>query len=112
MAGLSERNEWDWYLPKAKLDPKKLGDDCWPASLADLDKKTLAPIFTTDFVRERAEIAWGRGKAKVVVEAALDLGRSSPARPRKKSASWSWNCARANPRRCWSWPANWPPTCP
>ncbi|GAC1029795.1 inorganic triphosphatase [Pseudomonas sp. No.21] len=75
VAGLSERNEWDWYLPKAKLDPKKLGDDCWPASLADLDKKTLAPIFTTDFVRERAEIAWGRGKAKVVVEAALDLGK-------------------------------------
>jgi inorganic triphosphatase YgiF len=25
-------------------------------------------------VRERAEIAWGRGKAKVVIEAALDLG--------------------------------------
>lgn len=75
VAGLSERNEWDWYLTKAKLDPKKLGDDCWPASLAELDKKTLAPIFTTDFVRERAEIAWGRGKAKVVVEAALDLGK-------------------------------------
>ncbi|NIU62210.1 MAG: CYTH domain-containing protein, partial [Pseudomonas stutzeri] len=57
VAGLSERNEWDWYLDKAKLDIKKLGDDCWPASLADLDKKTLKPIFTTDFVREKAEIA-------------------------------------------------------
>ena len=75
VAGLSERNEWDWYLDKAKLDIKKLGDDCWPASLADLDKKTLKPIFTTDFVREKAEIAWGRGKAKVVIEAALDLGK-------------------------------------
>jgi inorganic triphosphatase YgiF len=32
-------------------------------------------MFTTDFVRERAEIAWGRGKAKVVIEAALDLGK-------------------------------------
>ena len=42
--------------------------------LAELDKKTLKPIFTTDFVRERAEIAWGRGKTKVVIEAALDLG--------------------------------------
>ncbi|CDF86858.1 hypothetical protein PKB_5548 [Pseudomonas knackmussii B13] len=75
VAGLSERNEWDWYLDKAKLDLKKLDDQCWPAALADLDKKQLAPIFTTDFNRQRAEIAWGRGKAKVVVEAALDLGK-------------------------------------
>ena len=75
VAGLSERNEWDWYLDKAKLDPKKLTDDCWPATLAELDKKTLKPIFTTDFVREKAEIAWGRGKARVVIEAALDLGQ-------------------------------------
>ncbi|MFZ6049050.1 inorganic triphosphatase [Pseudomonas sp. CR3202] len=75
VAGLSERNEWDWYLTKAKLDPKKLTDDCWPASLAELDKKQLGPIFTTDFNRDRAEIAWGRGKAKVVIEAALDLGK-------------------------------------
>jgi len=75
VAGLSERNEWDWYLDKAKLDLKKLTDDCWPSALAELDKKTLKPIFTTDFVREKAEIAWGRGKAKVVIEAALDLGK-------------------------------------
>lgn len=75
VAGLSERNEWDWYLKKAKLDTKLLGDECWPASLAELDKKSLQPIFTTDFVREKAEIAWGRGKAKTVIEAALDLGK-------------------------------------
>ena len=74
VAGLSVRNEYDWNLPKAKLDVKKLDGECWPEQLAELDKKTLKPIFTTDFVRERAEIAWGRGKAKVVIEAALDLG--------------------------------------
>ncbi|MBY8929185.1 inorganic triphosphatase [Pseudomonas sp. Wu6] len=74
VAGLSERNEYNWDLPKAKLDVKKLDGECWPEQLAELDKKTLKPIFTTDFVRERAEIAWGRGKAKVVIEAALDLG--------------------------------------
>jgi inorganic triphosphatase YgiF len=74
VAGLSERNEYDWKLAKAKLDVKKLDGECWPEQLAELDKKTLKPIFTTDFVRERAEIAWGRGKAKVVIEAALDLG--------------------------------------
>ena len=75
IAGLSERNEYDWKLAKAKLDLKKLDDECWPAQLAELDKKTIKPIFTTDFVRERAEIAWGRGKSKVVIEAALDLGK-------------------------------------
>ncbi|GGJ95253.1 CYTH domain-containing protein [Pseudomonas matsuisoli] len=74
VAGLSERNEWDWYLDKPKLDPKKLTNECWPASLADLDKKQLKPLFTTDFVRQKTEIAWGRGKSKVVIEAALDLG--------------------------------------
>lgn len=75
VAGLSERNEWDWYLSKAKLDLKKLDDSCWPASLAELDKKQLLPLFTTDFIRDKAEIAWGRGKARTVIEAALDLGK-------------------------------------
>ena len=75
VAGLSERNEYDWSLSKAKLDLKKLSAECWPASLAELDKKQLQAIFSTDFVREKAEIAWGRGKAKVVIEAALDLGK-------------------------------------
>ena len=75
VAGLSERNEYNWDLPKAKLDLKKLDGECWPEQLADLDKKTIKPVFTTDFVREKAEIAWGRGKTKVVIEAALDLGK-------------------------------------
>ncbi|MDB6049289.1 MAG: adenylate cyclase family protein [Pseudomonas sp.] len=75
IAGLSERNEYNWDIPKAKLDLKKLDGECWPEQLAELDKKTIKPVFTTDFIRERAEIAWGRGKAKVVIEAALDLGK-------------------------------------
>ena len=75
VAGLSERNEYNWDLTKAKLDLKKLEGDCWPEQLAGLDKKTIKPLFTTDFVREKAEIAWGRGKTKVVIEAALDLGQ-------------------------------------
>src|SRR5471030_1658954 len=75
IAGLAERNEYNWPLAKAKLDLKKLEGDFWPAELAELDKKTIKPLFTTDFVREKAEIAWGRGKTKVVIEAALDLGK-------------------------------------
>ncbi|MBA5705737.1 inorganic triphosphatase [Pseudomonas fulva] len=74
VAGLSERNEHEWQLDKVKLDLKKLDDSCWPVQLADLDKKTIKPLFTTDFTREYADIAWGRGKAKVVIEAALDQG--------------------------------------
>lgn len=75
VAGLSERNEFNWDLDKPKLDLKKLDDQCWPAALAELDKKTIKPAFSTDFTREKAEIAWGRGKAKVVIEAALDQGQ-------------------------------------
>ncbi|WP_349573254.1 inorganic triphosphatase [Azotobacter salinestris] len=75
VAGLSERNEWDWYLDQPSLDPTRLDDQCWPAELADLDKSTLQPIFSTDFVREKADLVWQRDGQRVAVEAALDLGR-------------------------------------
>ena len=75
VAGLSERNEWDWHLDSTELDLSKLDDSCWPASLGSLDKSTLQPIFSTDFNREKADIGWGRGKGKVAIEAALDLGQ-------------------------------------
>jgi inorganic triphosphatase YgiF len=39
VAGLSERNEYDWKLPKAKLDVKKLDGECWPEALAELTRK-------------------------------------------------------------------------
>lgn len=74
VAGLSQRNEWDWYLDGAELDVSLLGDDCWPASLATLDKASLQPLFTTDFAREKADIGWGEGDDAVQIEAALDLG--------------------------------------
>ena len=74
VAGLSQRNEWDWYLQRPELDLSLLGDDCWPASLAELDKSTLQPLFSTDFVREKADIGWGEGEGEVLIEAALDLG--------------------------------------
>lgn len=74
VAGLSERQEFEWQLDKPKLDLKKLDATCWPEALAALDKKTIKPLFSTDFTREYAEIAWGRGKAKVVIEVALDQG--------------------------------------
>ena len=73
VAGLSERNEYEWNLDKPKLDLKSsmppAGPNNWPAWT-----KRPSPLFTTDFTREFAEIAWGRGKSKVVIEAALDQG--------------------------------------
>lgn len=75
VAGLSNRNEWDWYLDQPSLDPERLDDQCWPAELAGLDKAALQPIFSTDFVREKADLVWQRDGQQVAVEAALDLGK-------------------------------------
>ncbi|TWI57310.1 inorganic triphosphatase YgiF [Pseudomonas duriflava] len=75
MAGLSERNEWEWPLETAELDTSLLGPECWPEALAHLDKRQLKPIFTTDFTRERTLIAWEHGNTRTALEAALDLGQ-------------------------------------
>lgn len=74
VAGLSERNEWDWYVQSAQLDSSLLDATCWPQTLAGLDKHLLQPAFTTDFHRERANLLWQVGERSVVVEAALDRG--------------------------------------
>ena len=74
VAGLSERNEWDWSVEGGSLDLTLLDDSCWPASLATLDKLSLRPVFTTDFERTKAILRWQRGEEQVEVEAALDQG--------------------------------------
>ncbi|SDR72411.1 Inorganic triphosphatase YgiF, contains CYTH and CHAD domains [Halopseudomonas xinjiangensis] len=74
VAGLSERNEWDWYLESDKLDLSRLDDECWPASLADLDRATVEPLFTTHFQRTKVLLGWEREGQQVQVEAALDSG--------------------------------------
>ncbi|MFN3580969.1 MAG: inorganic triphosphatase [Pseudomonas sp.] len=79
VAGLSERNEWDWYLKEPKLDLALLDDSCWPEALRDIDKNALQPLFTTDF--ERTKVLLQResqldGETHVVeIEVALDAGR-------------------------------------
>lgn len=74
VAGLSERNEWDWHLEQDALDLTLLDDSCWPAALAELDKSLLQPVFTTDFERTKALLTWEREGEPVEVEAALDQG--------------------------------------
>lgn len=43
--------------------------------LKDFDERQLKPVFSTDLVRRRVEIAWSRSEAKVTAEAAPDLGK-------------------------------------
>ncbi|QEY60115.1 inorganic triphosphatase [Pseudomonas sp. C27(2019)] len=74
VAGLSERNEWDWTLKSNRLVLSHLNDSCWPQSLAELDKKQLKAVFSTDFKRQFAELRWQRDGIETVVEVALDQG--------------------------------------
>ncbi len=74
VAGLSERNEWDWYVDSDNLDLSLLDDECWPASLADLDRAAIRPLFTTHFERTKVLLGWEREGQQVQVEAALDSG--------------------------------------
>lgn len=74
VAGLSVRNEWDWYLKSNRLVLSHLDDNCWPESLGELDKKQLQAIFNTDFKREFVELRWQREGVETIVEVALDQG--------------------------------------
>ena len=75
VAGLSERNEWDWYIESEQLVLEHLVDDCWPASLAGLDKSRLQELFRTDFTRQSLELAWEHAGVATRIEVALDRGR-------------------------------------
>lgn len=75
VAGLSERNEWDWHLQQSELNLALLDDSCWPEALANLDKTLLQPVFTTDFQRTKVLLHWDREGEAVEVEAALDQGK-------------------------------------
>ncbi|TVP90932.1 MAG: CYTH domain-containing protein [Pseudomonadaceae bacterium] len=74
VAGLSERNEWDWYLDQMVLDTSVLQGEHWPEALADCDRNSLAPLFTTDFERQHCLLTWQRDGESVVVDMALDQG--------------------------------------
>ncbi len=74
VAGLSERNEFDWSLKSNRLVLSHLDDNCWPESLRELDKKQLKAVFSTDFKRQFAELRWLRDGVATVVEVALDQG--------------------------------------
>lgn len=74
VAGLSERNEWDWFIKVNRLVLSHLDDSCWPDNLRELDKKQLKVVFSTDFNRQYAELRWQRAGVETVIEVALDQG--------------------------------------
>lgn len=75
VAGLSERNEWDWYIDSDVLVQSHLDDSCWPQALQKLDKQQLHELFRTDFIRKSVELAWEHRGVPTRVEVALDLGK-------------------------------------
>ena len=79
VAGLSERNEWDWYIDEGSLVMSHLDDSCWPESLRDLDKQQLKELFRTDFTRKSIELAWTHAGVPTRVEVALDRTVSTAA---------------------------------
>ncbi|MBR9882581.1 MAG: CYTH domain-containing protein [Oceanospirillales bacterium] len=74
VAGLSVRNEWDWYLDTEHLATELLQQPGLPTALASLDTQRLQPLFRTDFHRRKACLRWQRGTDTVEVELALDFG--------------------------------------
>lgn len=74
VAGLSQRNEWEWPLSSEDLDTTQLTSDIWPSTLAESVKNQLVPIFRTDFVRQQTLVQWQHNGVQSVIEVALDEG--------------------------------------
>jgi len=79
VAGLSARNEWDWSISEARLDLSLLTGECWPQQLQELDKNSLAGIFTTNFTRQATELQLHNAGLAYSLEVALDLGTAATA---------------------------------
>lgn len=74
IGGLSERDEFDWYIKDEHLDLSLLDAEHWPPALADLDKTTLAAIFATDFIRDYILVDWQQSDVSARFEVAVDRG--------------------------------------
>lgn len=74
VGGFSEREEIDWYLSKPELDISLLTEKYWPKELAQVDKKALQGIFSTDFIRHYSLFTWQHEGEEAHIEVALDTG--------------------------------------
>ncbi|GGC06417.1 CYTH domain-containing protein [Marinobacterium zhoushanense] len=74
IAGLSVRNEWDWYLQQETLSLHLLQTPELPEVLRHIDLDRLQPLFRTDFTRTKAALCWQYQSEEVEIELALDRG--------------------------------------
>lgn len=75
VAGLSQRNEWEWPIVSQQLALELLTDKIWPDTLQALDKSLLEPIFRTDFIRYSTLLNYRYKDADHQIEVALDQGQ-------------------------------------
>lgn len=69
-AALARRGEWEWPLPRARLDRTRLADTRLAALLADQPRARLVERFRTRFVRH----TWIVEQDRACIELALDQG--------------------------------------
>tara|TARA_Y100000814_G_scaffold246708_2_gene192209 strand:+ start:5864 stop:7105 length:1242 start_codon:yes stop_codon:yes gene_type:complete len=74
VGGLFVRNEMDWYLDNYELNLELLACSCWLKVLANLDKRSIHPVFTNHFKRTKAILKWHWENQPVEVEVAFDIG--------------------------------------
>lgn len=74
VAGLSVRNEWDWYLDSEALSLSALKQPDLPEALKIIDINRLQPLFRTDFTRTKGALCWQFSGEEVEIEIALDSG--------------------------------------
>lgn len=73
-AGLSVRQEWDWYPSSEQLDLPALIDGAPAVIRETLAGKKLLPLFRNDFERRKVAILWNWRGSPVELELALDVG--------------------------------------
>lgn len=74
LAGLSVRQEWDWYLERPELSLASLQQPDLPEEVRGLNLSRLAPLFRTDFERQKGLLCWQYQGEPVALELALDVG--------------------------------------
>nr|WP_246590206.1 CYTH domain-containing protein [Marinobacterium ramblicola] len=74
VAGLSVRNEWDWYLQREALALDLLRASELPRVMQELELDRLQPLFRTDFTRTKAILCWQYQGEEVEIELAVDRG--------------------------------------
>ncbi|SKA12659.1 CYTH domain-containing protein [Oceanospirillum multiglobuliferum] len=75
--GLHQRGEWEWVLKQNKLDLSLIDPDLWPNAIDPAYlQKHLAPVFETNFTRDRWLLDVSFEDSRAEVELACDNGHA------------------------------------